>query len=406
RQSDCRELVKSNRFIPRPTPSIELHRDTCTCKEIQAKRLQDEDEALANRILATSEARRARKGKLSRRSTSLSFTSNQSLLQRLFGSSTPAIRPSSAKAADLCFGCSTLDIDKVARYLLDEGIPINSRNDADTTPLMAVVRAMNPQARPKSHLAMISFLLDCGADPNATTKSVYTPCGPGGTMSVLAAACSLNLPAVVKLLLDRGAAVDAPLTSIPMFRFEGHGLTALHMATFADNTACLKLLLEHGGANVNATFNAAKAGSKPAGSRKKWDISGVTALHLADDSATCTEVLLQAGADPLAKDSRGRVPLHWAAEAGNADVVRLLLQPGFAVVDMQDDTENGATPLATLCARLETGARRQGDPEILGMLLAAGASHWLVTPGHPCVTIGERMLMLDNGRDVYRNILK
>ena len=63
-----------------------------------------------------------------------------------------------------------------------------------------------------------------------------------------------------------------------------------------------------------------------------WAIkrSGATALHLAAAHDKFAEVfdLLTSGADPNAKDSRGRTPLHQAIMSGSPEVVDLLLSGG------------------------------------------------------------------------------
>lgn len=128
---------------------------------------------------------------------------------------------------------------------------------------------------------MLTFLLDCGANPNATTVTPSQSHAPGiglGAASVLTAACALDLPSgrhgakVIKLLLDRGAAVDAALPSSPTRKRnhqtrrdqgslllpggQGGGQTAIHIATLAGNSDALEELLGHGGADVNRAFDA------------------------------------------------------------------------------------------------------------------------------------------------------
>ena len=65
-------------------------------------------------------------------------------------------------------------------------------------------------------------------------------------------------------------------------------------------------------------------------SPNSFDRRGVAALHVACACAdpTSVGVLLSAGADPnrVARDTSGRRPLHFAAEAGQPRCVRLLLQ--------------------------------------------------------------------------------
>lgn len=414
-QLGCRELVPSNTSIPKATPSVQLHCTTCACFEKQRERQDDEDKTLARRIQAASAVCRAKRMTSSRGGTSSPNNNNTvvalTVAFQSVGRWLTSTAPNPTKVAELCFACSALDISKVTRFIFDEGIPINSRNQAGTTPLIAAVRAVNAASRPRAHLAMLNFLIDAGADVNTTT-GVHTPPG-SGTMSVLAVASSLGLADIVRLLVDRGAAVDAPLTTIPMFRFAGHGLTALHAAVFADKPAAVSVLLSHGSADVAAAFDGHRAvnfmdqqaTAAAAATTRRRDLrawtTGITALHLADDSAACAELLLRYGADPEARDGWGRTPLHWAMVSGNVDVVRLLLEAGTPADVLDDD---GATPLAVLCARLECGSSRQGHPDIVRMLLAAGANPDLRYPQN--LSVKARILLMDEWRDRYDPIFE
>lgn len=441
---ECRELVKSNRSLTTPTPSIWMHSNKCSCCAAPTPSLADD--ALAMQILATSEVYRSR-SKSSGISISL-FRKNpsskpKSKLRRrssgifsLFTSSTPAT-PSPSKMATLCLACSALDAPTAARYLFDDGLPVNTHSAAGITPLIAAVRALDATAKPKAQLAFLTFLLDCGADPNATTLP-----RPGTQVtSVLGAACVLGLVDVVRLLLSRGAAVDAPLGK--------KGMTALHAAVLADRPDVVQCLLTDGGANVGTVFEAANAGPEwkrdsllvgPPGTShstlsvtnlstlslstysarglklrpktaetrdrvvEKVVTKGVTALHLACGSYACAGVLVRCGADIGARDGHGRTPVHWAADGGSADVVALLTAPGREgkkSSDMGDD--EGATPFAMIVARVEGGAPKQADPEIARLLLEDGANADLMFPRR--TSLRRRLLKAERWRKVYEPTL-
>jgi len=72
---------------------------------------------------------------------------------------------------------------------------------------------------------------------------------------------------------------------------------------------------------------------------------------------------LERGADPNVKDDGGRTPLHWAAQQGLLDIVRLLLRFG-ARVNLRDSL--GFTPLAV--------AAGEGYESLVRQFVAAGAS--------------------------------
>jgi ankyrin repeat protein len=96
----------------------------------------------------------------------------------------------------------------------------------------------------------------------------------------------------------------------------------------------------------------------------------VSALHLAHNNHACAQVLLECGANVGARDGYGRTPLYWAAEAGNADVVRLLIGAG---ADMNAASDDGVTPLSTVVVALHNGEGSHGHTETLKMLLQGEA---------------------------------
>jgi ankyrin repeat protein len=83
-------------------------------------------------------------------------------------------------------------------------------------------------------------------------------------------------------------------------------------------------------------------------------------------------VLLESGAeiDALEGESRS-TPLHWAAEAGNADIVRLLLARG-ASLEIRD-AWFGLTPLGWAAAVFWRSRRRRDRGAAMELLRAAGA---------------------------------
>jgi ankyrin repeat protein len=92
-------------------------------------------------------------------------------------------------------------------------------------------------------------------------------------------AASVGNESIIKLLLQKGAKINAT---------DHNGQTALYRAYIDDIPN--RILVDHG-AHVN-----------------KQDNDGKTPLHLAvdDDERGVVHVLLQGGADPDRKDSRGR----------------------------------------------------------------------------------------------------
>jgi ankyrin repeat protein len=81
-----------------------------------------------------------------------------------------------------------------------------------------------------------------------------------------------------------------------------------------------------------------------------------------DNDQAAVERLLDAGADPNARDDGGRTPLHFAAQEGATDAARLLLGRG-AEVDLVDGYGNTALWTSVL----------NRHPDVAAVLLAAGA---------------------------------
>ena len=192
-----------------------------------------------------------------------------------------------------------------------------------------------------------------------------------GAQSPLADAAEAGRQQAVRDLLRQGVDPNAA---------QADGMTALHWAAHADDTALAELLLA--------------SGARPGVSSRY----GITPLFLAcqNGSAPMAELLLQAGSDPnaarrggetvlmtaaragdlqtaralLAHGARvgareaigGQSALMWAAAEGHADVVRELLHAGS---DIGLRLASGFTPLLF--------AAREGHLDVARLLLAAGA---------------------------------
>ena len=464
RTTECRQVFKPNDTLP----SIHIHGAACRCAETQTEN-ELQDNALATRIasltrtlLATtippspppppSTTTQFNKQPPHPRSSKCSSTRNplrqafSTTLARLFLPSPPPNSiPSLPLQADLCIGCTDLDIDKVARYLIPHTtttttttntgtptspLPVNAPNHLGFTPLMAAVRSPRGSIYPRARLEMVRFLVEaCGADVHAVRVDRVTGVGE----SVLSMACCAagEVVGVVRYLMGRGVVVDGRL---PMGRgigvgaglrggVVGKGRTALHVAVAAGRAEVVRALVEDGGADVDGVFEAAERverdGKGPLGLegglkglrvKTRRSVSGeslwrekgpkhpVSALHLAHSNYACVQVLLECGANVGARDGYGRTPLYWAVEGGNTDVVRLLIGAG---ADTNAASDDGMTPLNTVVAALENGERCHGHAEILRMLLQGEAPSESGSDSQDEGLLKKRQVMLKTCHEVW-----
>lgn len=89
--------------------------------------------------------------------------------------------------------------------------------------------------------------------------------------------------------------------------------------------------------------------------RVQFGTARSTPLHLAaeEGSPECTRLLLEAGASPDVKNSRGQTSLHLAALAQSAETLDILVAAG-ATINAEDD--NGRTPLHAAVAKAVRGS--------------------------------------------------
>ena len=195
--------------------------------------------------------------------------------------------------------------------------------------------------------------------------------GAAGSDAPLADAVQRGDTPAILSLLKNGADVNAP---------QPDGATALHWAAYLDAADTTALLIRSGakvdtpnnygmtplalaGANGNATIvdRLLKAGANPNGAVR----AGETPLMLAarTGSVDAVKALLSAGAAIDAKEAwNGQTALMWAAAAGHARVVQLLIDRH---ADIRARSNAGTTPLLF--------AVRHGDIATVRVLLAAGA---------------------------------
>ncbi len=121
-----------------------------------------------------------------------------------------------------------------------------------------------------------------------------------GGVTALHLAAATDFHAAVKLLIERGAPINAKTTT---------GFTPLHWAASRDAADTVALLIEHGG-NVNAKAK-----------------SGITPLHWAasKNAPQAIKILIAAGADITARTEMGYTPLHLAVKKNPYSEAAVLL---------------------------------------------------------------------------------
>ncbi|GFP57004.1 ankyrin repeat domain-containing protein 17 [Trichoderma asperellum] len=230
---------------------------------------------------------------------------------------------------------------------------------------------------------------------------------------------------VVKLLLDKGANIDAKDNEARSFPMEDrkYGGTPLCEAVVMEHEAVVRLLLEEG-ANVEAENNdglvlhtplflAAWIGNEDivrlllengADIEAKDHETGLTALHQAasEGHTAVVRLLVEAGADIEARYRPGdATPLVTAAEAGSTEVVELLLEKGADIEARNDGEETRHTPLfQAACMGNEDVVwvliMKGADIEVKDKVYACTALHHAANRGH---TAAVRVL-LHAGADI------
>ncbi|MDR1649147.1 MAG: ankyrin repeat domain-containing protein [Synergistaceae bacterium] len=162
---------------------------------------------------------------------------------------------------------------------------------------------------------------------------------PSGNRPLHVAAEHASDPAVIELLVKKGASLSA----------EGlEKLTPLMLAAAYNPNPKVTESLIRAGAPVNSA-----------------DGQGRTPLYLAsalNESPDVTAALLRNGASPNTQDKNGRTPLWMASARSDAQIVQLLLDEG-AKADSPND--EGVTPLLA--------ASEKPDAAVLRLLIEAGA---------------------------------
>jgi ankyrin repeat protein len=238
-----------------------------------------------------------------------------------------------------------------AHVLLDTGADVNVVDpDRHTALILALING---------HFDVAGLLIERGADVNMQDKV--------GRTALYAAVDGHTVPAsnrpapretddqrssldIIRLLLARGAAVDAPLRAQVPYRTKldrggdgvlGMGTTPLIRAAKAADVPVIKLLLEQGANARAATRNGVSAVMMAANvAAREEDMTGRSKTQ--KEIIESIRLLLAAGASVTGADTQGRTAAHGAALWGLTDVVRFLHEQG---ADLNATDTRGLTPL-------------------------------------------------------------
>ena len=222
--------------------------------------------------------------------------------------------------------------------LLDARTDVNGHGRYGVTPLgTAISKAQyrdSTAAETSATNEIVALLLDRGADPNLREPD------PELQQTPLHRAADAGLAAIVGLLVEAGADIDAP---------DLKGSTPLREAAYKGRTEVASLLLA-AGADVNAQDHERRTPLHWAAERGRTELAALLLGKGAEVNASdvhgrtpladaawdpgdsgCTEVaalLLDNGADASVPDASGRTPLDRAEEFGHPETAALLKQHG------------------------------------------------------------------------------
>ena len=194
---------------------------------------------------------------------------------------------------------------EIVKELIAMGANIDAQNSSSQTALHLV-------ADEEGNTETMRVLLEKGANVNIPDSQNWTP---------LHITCQQGNLEGTKLLLEKGANLEV---------YNNANYTPFGMALLEEDKVMCKLLLEKEPMLLNKIANV-DYGEYP--------------IHIASkgEDIDMLKMLLQKGANGLAKNKEGLSAIHLAAREGNLEIVKLLTNKQPSVV--KDKNKSGQTPL-------------------------------------------------------------
>lgn len=248
----------------------------------------------------------------------------------------------------------------VVKLLVENGADIDASNGYGSSSLhFAIAKGLR--------LRDIIWLLDNGANIDKVENQ------NGNTSTPLTIAITTNRSEVAKELVSRGASIKIPNSFSPILRAAQYGdlelvkyllsqgavlnnigadenINALSIAVSNQRWNVAQYLIEQGinteqqgrggfkalhyAVNVsapNTLFESIIEKTTSLDSKLSETLDTPLILATYKNNSTLAKLLIDAGADIHAKNSRGDTPLHWATHHGNVEISRLLAQKGASL---------------------------------------------------------------------------
>ena len=285
-------------------------------------------------------------------------------------------------------------LEKTVKLVMEHGYDIKAEHDeaSGPTPICSLRELIKINAPD-----LVKLLLEKGANPNAVKNSNgnnrhhYPP--------PLIYAIAHKMPKIAQILIKKGADVNHKNVSqvLPMIR----GFTPLHAACQMGPLALVKSLVK-AGANLNIKNNLDMTPLHIALGSYTNEISGNMNMNKTktNQMTKIATLLIENGADLDGIDKNNRTPLSLAAELGNLELVKLLIQKGSKGVNVVDNYKRSPLYFAIKNDSMEMAEIFVGNGANLNQGLEAKYGGSLI---HTAIQENSEdivTLLLDNGVDL------